>query len=63
MSSFRGLGLSLSNEEAAPATLALAQEADRLGFDEVSIPESRQFRRCLRWREQCWPRLVRSPCE
>jgi 5,10-methylenetetrahydromethanopterin reductase len=44
MSSFRGLGLSLSNEEPAPATLALAQEADRLGFDEVSIPESRQFR-------------------
>lgn len=41
---FRGLGLSLSNEEPAPATLALAQEADRLGFDEVSLPESRQFR-------------------
>lgn len=44
MVSFRGLGLSLSNEEAAPVTLALAQEADRLGFDEVSVPESRQFR-------------------
>ena len=34
MASFRGLGLSLSNEEEATATLALAQEADRLGFDE-----------------------------
>lgn len=44
MASFRGLGLSLSNEEAAPVTLALAHEADRLGFDEVSVPESRQFR-------------------
>ncbi len=38
------MGLSLSNEEAAPVTLALAHEADRLGFDEVSVPESRQFR-------------------
>ena len=41
---FRGLGLSLSNEEPAAATLALVREADRLGYDEVSIPESRRHR-------------------
>ncbi|MGQ0847545.1 MAG: LLM class flavin-dependent oxidoreductase [Actinomycetota bacterium] len=44
MVSFRGLGLSLSNEESASATLAMAQKADRLGFDEISIPESRLHR-------------------
>jgi 5,10-methylenetetrahydromethanopterin reductase len=36
--------LSLSNEESAQQTVAKAEEADRLGFDEVSIPESRHFR-------------------
>ncbi len=41
---FSGLGLSLSNEDHLGVTLALAQRADRLGFDEVSIPESRQHR-------------------
>ncbi len=39
-----GVGLSLSNEEPAAATLALATRADELGYDEVSIPESRLFR-------------------
>jgi alkanesulfonate monooxygenase SsuD/methylene tetrahydromethanopterin reductase-like flavin-dependent oxidoreductase (luciferase family) len=41
---FVGLGLSLSNEGPLPETLALAQRADALGFDEVSLPESRQHR-------------------
>ncbi len=41
---FSGLGLSLSNEDHLSVTLASAQRADRLGFDEVSIPESRQHR-------------------
>jgi 5,10-methylenetetrahydromethanopterin reductase len=39
-----GLGLSLSNEEQAGVTLALCQRADELGFDDVSLPESRQHR-------------------
>ena len=39
-----GFGLSLSNEDEATATLALCQRADELGFDEVSLPESRQHR-------------------
>jgi 5,10-methylenetetrahydromethanopterin reductase len=41
---FVGLGLSLSNEGLLRETLALAQRADELGFDEVSLPESRQHR-------------------
>ena len=41
---FVGLGLSLSNEGPLRETLAVAQRADRLGFDEVSLPESRQHR-------------------
>jgi alkanesulfonate monooxygenase SsuD/methylene tetrahydromethanopterin reductase-like flavin-dependent oxidoreductase (luciferase family) len=41
---FVGLGLSLSNEDHLAATVTLAQRADALGFDEVSIPESRQHR-------------------
>lgn len=41
---FRGIGLSLSNEDPAATTLALVREADRLGFDEVSLPESRRHR-------------------
>lgn len=41
---FVGLGLSLSNEDHLSTTLAIAQRADALGFDEVSIPESRQHR-------------------
>jgi 5,10-methylenetetrahydromethanopterin reductase len=39
-----GLGLSLSNEDHATATLARCQRADQLGFDEVSLPESRRHR-------------------
>jgi 5,10-methylenetetrahydromethanopterin reductase len=42
--SFRGVGLSLSNEDPAATTLALVREADRLGYDEVSLPESRRHR-------------------
>lgn len=41
---FSALGLSLSNEDSVETTLAMVQRADRLGFDEVSLPESRQFR-------------------
>lgn len=41
---FRGVGLSLSNEDPAATTLALVREADRLGYDEVSLPESRRHR-------------------
>jgi 5,10-methylenetetrahydromethanopterin reductase len=41
---FAGLGLSLSNEDAAPETLSVCRTADALGFDEVSLPESRQHR-------------------
>ena len=41
---FLGLGLSLSNEDPVDVTVALARTADELGFDEVSIPESRLFR-------------------
>ncbi len=41
---FVGLGLSLSNEGPLGDTLAVAQRADALGFDEVSLPESRQHR-------------------
>jgi 5,10-methylenetetrahydromethanopterin reductase len=43
MSGFRGFGLSLSNEEPVAITLALVEQAERLGFDEVSIPESQLF--------------------
>jgi 5,10-methylenetetrahydromethanopterin reductase len=39
-----GFGLSLSNEDHASATLALCHRADAAGFDEVSLPESRQHR-------------------
>jgi 5,10-methylenetetrahydromethanopterin reductase len=41
---FAGIGISLANEGHLRATLALAQRADELGFDEVSLPESRQHR-------------------
>ena len=41
---FVGVGLSLSNEEPVGATLALGERADELGYDEVSIPESRMHR-------------------
>jgi 5,10-methylenetetrahydromethanopterin reductase len=41
---FVGIGLSLANEGPLRGTLALAQRADELGFDEVSLPESRQHR-------------------
>jgi 5,10-methylenetetrahydromethanopterin reductase len=41
---FRGIGLSLSNEDPAEITLSLVSEADRLGYDEVSLPESRRHR-------------------
>jgi len=40
---FRGLGISLSNEDPVDVTVALSREADVLGYDEVSIPESRLF--------------------
>ena len=43
MNGFRGLGLSLSNEDPVADTLAVAAAADRLGFEEVSLPESRLF--------------------
>ena len=43
MNGFRGLGLSLSNEDPVADTLALVAAAERLGFDEVSLPESRLF--------------------
>lgn len=43
MTGFRGFGLSLSNEDPIADTLAVAAEAERLGFDEVSLPESRLF--------------------
>lgn len=38
---FAGLGVSLSNEGPVGDLIALAQRADALGFDEVSLPESR----------------------
>lgn len=41
---FSAFGLSLSNEDPVESTLTMVQRADRLGFDEVSLPESRQFR-------------------
>ncbi len=41
---FKGFGLSLSNEDSVETTLAMIQRADRLGYDEVSLPESRHFR-------------------
>lgn len=40
---FHGLGISLSNEDPVAVTVSLAQHADALGYDEVSIPESRLF--------------------
>ena len=40
---FRGLGISLSNEVPVEVTVSLARQADTLGYDEVSIPESRLF--------------------
>ena len=43
MNGFRGLGLSLSNEDPVADTLAVVAAAERLGFDEVSLPESRLF--------------------
>lgn len=42
--SFAGIGISLSNEDHLASTLAVARRADELGFDEVSLPESRQHR-------------------
>lgn len=44
MALFSGLGLSLTNWEPVRSTLAIARRADELGFDEVSIPESGQYR-------------------
>jgi 5,10-methylenetetrahydromethanopterin reductase len=44
MTNFLGLGISVSNEGPVEETVALAQKAEELGFDEVSIPESRLFR-------------------
>ncbi len=41
---FAGVGLSLSNEDSAAITLAQGLRADELGYDEVSIPESRLHR-------------------
>ena len=41
---FAGVGLSLSNEDPAAVTLALGMRADELGYDEVSVPESRLHR-------------------
>ena len=43
MTGFRSLGLSLSNEDPVADTLAVVAAAERLGFDEVSLPESRLF--------------------
>ena len=43
MNGFQGLGLSLSNEDPVADTLAVVDAAERLGFDEVSLPESRLF--------------------
>ena len=43
MNGFRGIGLSLSNEDPVAETLAVVAAAERLGFDEVSLPESRLF--------------------
>ena len=43
-SRFVGVGLSLSNEEPAAVTVAQGVQADALGYDEVSIPESRLYR-------------------
>ena len=43
MTGFQGLGLSLSNEDPVADTLAVVAAAERLGFDEVSLPESRLF--------------------
>ena len=41
MTQFDGLGLSLSNEGPIADVIALCRRADELGFDEVSLPESR----------------------
>lgn len=38
---FSGFGISLSNEEPVRDVLGLAQRASELGYDEVSLPESR----------------------
>jgi 5,10-methylenetetrahydromethanopterin reductase len=38
---FSGFGLSLSNEGPVGAVIALSQQAAALGYDEVSLPESR----------------------
>ena len=43
MNGFQGLGLSLSNEDPVADTLAVVAAAESLGFDEVSLPESRLF--------------------
>ena len=43
MTKFRGFGLSLSNEDPVATTLAMTKRAEELGFDEVSLPESRLF--------------------
>lgn len=44
MTGFRGFGLSLSNEDPIAVTLALVAQAEQLGYDEVSLPESSLFR-------------------
>ena len=38
---FSGFGLSLSNEGPVGTVIALAQQAAALGYDEISLPESR----------------------
>ena len=43
MTGFRGLGISLSNEDSVADTLALVVHAEQLGYDEASIPESRLY--------------------
>jgi 5,10-methylenetetrahydromethanopterin reductase len=43
MTGFRGFGLSLSNEDPIAVTLALVTQAEQLGYDEVSLPESSLF--------------------
>ena len=44
MTGFQGFGISLSNEDSVAIALELASDAERLGYDEVSIPESRLHR-------------------
>lgn len=41
LAQFSGFGISLANEGPVGEVLALARQADALGYDEVSLPESR----------------------